>query len=145
MNRRVYSALRKVASEKFEGIDELMAPHPVDAEILEYAKSKPYLRSALNEINERVSRPHSNDDMVTATKKVIDFLDKGIRAPFALDAMKVGKTIGAGTGGILGVLAGLKLAKDKSTLQKILYSGGLGLLSAGAGAALGDTVADYTA
>lgn len=144
MNKRVYSALRKVASGKFGGIDKLIPSHPDDAEILEYAKSKPYLRSVLNKMIE-LGSSYSDDDAIPTAKKALDFLNKGIRAPFALDAMKAGKTIGASTGGILGVLAGLKLAKDKSTLQKILYSGGLGLLSAGAGAALGDTVADYMA
>ena len=56
-----------------------------------------------------------------------------------------GLGIGAGAGGALGLAAGLALAKDKSLLAKILYGAGGTLVGAGAGAAIGNTIADRLA
>ena len=87
----------------------------------------------------------SLDEQKQMISKIVETGNNYIRAPFALDAMKKGKTIGAGAGGALGLAAGLALAKDKSMLAKILYGTGGTLVGAGTGAALGDTVADYLA
>jgi hypothetical protein len=161
MNRRVYNALRKVANNGgidlgratdngFKSLKDFVvgAQHldPYAQELQDYLKSKPYLSNLLKQLNERYEHGYNGDNSreLADIKAVMDLVDKQLRAPAALDAMKTGKTIGAGAGGLAGIAAGLLLAKDKDLLSKILYSGGLGALGAGAGAALGDTVADYT-
>lgn len=169
MNRRVYNVLRKVADSNMNGANTTnrgedlkktldMYGYVLDnaisgsefhtrytKELQEYLKSKPYLNNLLQQLNERYIHGYSGDDSkeLADMKAVADLVDTQLRAPVALDAMKTGKTIGAGAGGLAGIAAGLLLAKDKDLLSKILYSGGLGALGAGAGAALGDTVADY--
>jgi hypothetical protein len=54
-----------------------------------------------------------------------------------------GKVKGSAIGSWLGLIVALKLAKDKSFLEKILYGAGGAMLGAGAGGSIGDLVAEF--
>lgn len=166
MNKRTYNVLRKVAADPFKVVpnyppalyrdlilDQLEKIEDMSFEDRNTARGflaelaqQPYIKRLADIGRYVTSEPGIHHGARKAVvRDAIRYANNLLRAPAALDAMKKGKTVGAGAGGALGLATGLALAKDKSLLAKILYGTGGTLVGAGAGAALGDTVADYLA